>query len=785
MLVCAFQLILAPATIDHDRIRRLLYMKTKIVCWFTVFLAGSLLAKEYHPVAVSDVTWTALGTNEDNSLPIGNGDLAANVWTESNGDIVLLLAKADAWSENGQLLKLGRVRVKLDPNPFAGATDFSETLQLESAEIQIKGGGCTAQIWVDANHPVVHVDVRGDNAVQMTAASEIWRTKTYHLSPHAVSQAGFFEWGNNPEGLDFDADTTLAAQNGQVTWCHFNSHSIYPLVFQQENLGSLLPKYPDPLLHRCFGVAMKGTKLASIDNQTLKSSAPAKSLRLDLYALTEQADSPAAWQTALKQTVSSSDSTAIKSAHKAHLKWWNAFWNRSWIQIEGTREAQQVSQSYAIQRYLTACAGRGAQPIKFNGSLFTVGHDLPDDSTSTEGNHDPDYRAWGASFWNQNTRQVYWPLIASGDYDLLAPWFNMYVSALPLAKDRTQEYFHHDGGIFIETIYFWGLPNVNDFGWNNPGPELQSEWMRYHVQGTLEVLAQMLDRYDYTQDTDFARTNILPLADAAITYYDQHWKRGDDGKIRMSPSQSIETYQVDAVNPTPDVAALMSTLPRLLALPSDLSSDSQRNLWTKVLKDLPPLPMGTTAKGKLPPKGQGDTDGKRVILPAEQYGGTHNSENPELYTVFPYQLYGVGKPDLQMARDTYAARLFPFNYCWGQDGEEAALLGLTGEAQKAVLREFTSYGHQQFPWFWSKNSDWIPDMDNGGAGMETLQFMLMQCDGKRIQLAPAWPGNWTADFKLNAPYRTTVSGHVENGKITNLIVVPSSRARDVVIIQAE
>jgi len=785
MLVCAFQLILAPATIDHDRIRRLLYMKTKIVCWFTVFLAGSLLAKEYHPVAVSDVTWTALGTNEDNSLPIGNGDLAANVWTESNGDIVLLLAKADAWSENGQLLKLGRVRIKFDPNPFAGATDFSETLQLESAEIQIKGGGCTAQIWVDANHPVVHVDVRGDNAVQMTAASEIWRTKTYHLSPHAVSQAGFFEWGNNPEGLDFDADTTLPAQNGQVTWCHFNSHSIYPLVFQQENLGSLLPKYPDPLLHRCFGVAMKGTKLASIDNQTLKSSAPAKSLRLDLYALTEQADSPAAWQTALKQTVSSSDSTSIKSAHKAHLKWWNAFWNRSWIQIEGTREAQQVSQSYAIQRYLTACAGRGAQPIKFNGSLFTVGHDLPDDSTSTEGNHDPDYRAWGASFWNQNTRQVYWPLIASGDYDLLAPWFNMYVSALPLAKDRTQEYFHHDGGIFIETIYFWGLPNVNDFGWNNPGPELQSEWMRYHVQGTLEVLAQMLDRYDYTQDTDFARTNILPLADAAITYYDQHWKRGDDGKIRMSPSQSIETYQVDAVNPTPDVAALMSTLPRLLALPSDLSSDSQRNLWTKVLKDLPPLPMGTTAKGKLPPKGQGDTDGKRVILPAEQYGGTHNSENPELYTVFPYQLYGVGKPDLQMARDTYAARLFPFNYCWGQDGEEAALLGLTGEAQKAVLREFTSYGHQQFPWFWSKNSDWIPDMDNGGAGMETLQFMLMQCDGKRIQLAPAWPGNWTADFKLSAPYRTTVSGHVENGKITNLKVVPSSRAKDVVMVQAE
>ena len=61
------------------------------------------------------------------------------------------------------------------------------------------------------------------------------------------------------------------------------------------------------------------------------------------------------------------------------------------------------------------------------------------------------------------------------------------------------------------------------------------------------------------------------------------------------------------------------------------------------------------------------------------------SENPELYTVFPYRLYGVGKPDLTMARDTYKARIYPFAKCWGQDGIHAALLGLTGEAEKGVL----------------------------------------------------------------------------------------------------
>ena len=756
-------------------------MKLKITALLFLLSTVGAGAGGNHFAADNDVTWNAPGTNENNSMPLGNGDVALNAWTEQNGDIVLLIAKSDAWSENGQLLKLGRVRVKLTPNPFIPSANFRQILKLESGEVQIQNGENIARIWADANHPAVHLEVQTEQPVKLEAKSELWRTNDYHLNQKAVSQAGFFEWGNNPGGLDFEADTILPAQNNEVAWCHFNSHSIYPLVFEREHLESLLPKYPDPLLHRCFGIMMRGNSLASSDDQTLKSTRAAKSFQLNLYALTQPAGSPANWKSALDKIAASDDAMNIKAAWKAHQQWWTAFWDRSWIHAGGSPEADEVSQSYAIQRYLTACAGRGAQPIKFNGSLFTVGHDLPAGKSSTEGDHDPDYRAWGASFWNQNTRQIYWPLIASGDYDLLEPWFNMYVQALPLAEDRTQLYFHHAGGAFIETIYFWGLPNVNDFGWNNPGPELQSEWMRYHIQGGLEVLAQMLDRYEYTQDARFAKTKMLPLADAVITFYDEHWQRGADGKILMSPAQSIETYQVNAVNPTPDIAGLMSVLPRLLALPANLSNETEKDLWAKVRKDLPPLPLGTPAKGKLPPRGQGDANGKRVILPAQKYGAPKNHENPELYAVFPYPLYGVGKPDLQMARDTFNARINPFGKCWGQDGIEAALLGLTGEAKKSLLEEFTSYGNQQFKWFWSKNSDWIPDMDNGGAGMMNLQLMLMQCDGKRIRLLPAWPDNWTADFKLHAPYQTTVEGRVEHGKITRLKVVPPERTKDVIL----
>jgi alpha-L-fucosidase 2 len=757
-------------------------MRPKNIFILLICLPLVLSAQENHFMTANDVIWHSLGTNENNSMPLGNGDIALNVWTEQNGDIVLLLAKSDAWSENGQLLKLGRVRVKLTPNPFTSPYGFTQTLRLETGELQFRSGKNIAHIWVDANNPVVHLEVQSEQPVQLKARSELWRTNNYHLDQKAVSQAGFFEWGNNPNGLDFDADKVLPARTNQVTWCHFNSRSIYPLVFEREHLDALLLKYPDPLLHRCFGVVMKGPGLANSDNLTLKSSNASKVLRLDLYALTRQTDTPEIWQAALDKKIESIDDLSIGSAWKAHQKWWTEFWNRSWIHVSGTPDAEKVSQSYAIQRYMTACAGRGAQPIKFNGSLFTVGQDIPEGTSSTENHHDPDYRAWGNSFWNQNTRLIYWPLITTGDGDLLTPWFNMYVQALPLARDRSKMYFHHDGGAFIETIYFWGLPNVNDFGWNNIGPELQSEWMRYHVQGGLEVLAQMLDYFDNAQDAVFAQRALLPMADASITFYDQHWKRGTDGKMLMEPAQAIETYQKTAANPTPDIAGLMNSLPRLLSLPPGLADEAQRSLWTKVLKDLPPLPMGTTANGKLPPRGQGDPDGKRVILPAQKYDEPKNHENPELYAVFPYPLYGVGKPDLMMARDTFMARLYPFGKCWGQDGIQAALLGLTSEAKKSLLEEFTSYGNQQFKWFWSKNSDWIPDMDNGGAGMMTLQLMLMQCDGQRIQLLPAWPDDWTADFKLHAPYQTTIEGHVENGKITGLKTVPAYRAKDIVMI---
>jgi hypothetical protein len=47
-------------------------------------------------------------------------------------------------------------------------------------------------------------------------------------------------------------------------------------------------------------------------------------------------------------------------------------------------------------------------------------------------------------------------------------------------------------------------------------------------------------------------------------------------------------------------------------------------------------------------------------------------------------------------------------------------------------------------------------------------------------LFPAWPKEWDVQFKLHAPYNTTVEGVYRDGKLVELEVTPKSRRKDVV-----
>jgi hypothetical protein len=116
---------------------------------------------------------------------------------------------------------------------------------------------------------------------------------------------------------------------------------------------------------------------------------------------------------------------------------------------------------------------------------------------------------------------------------------------------------------------------------------------------------------------------------------------------------------------------------------------------------------------------------------------------------------------------------------WRQDNIFAARLGLTNEALQLTTQKLKNSG-RRFPAFWGPGYDWTPDHNWGGSGMIGLQEMLLQTDGKKILLFPAWPKDQDVHFKLHAPYNTTVEASVINGKMESLIVIPEARKQDVI-----
>jgi hypothetical protein len=545
------------------------------------------------------------------------------------------------------------------------------------------------------------------------------------------------------------ADVVVPEEKDRITWYHHNGKSRSP------HLDGIT-----------FGAAIKGDGFVRSGPITLQSQ-PGTALNFAVYPLTWTTTDVTEWETKLDKQIAALEPLDRARAWAGQQDWWRQFWDRSWIFVQGDADAPRVTEGYVLQRFVTACAGRGAYPIKFNGSIFTM--DNPAESRGKDkvtglSIVEPvsaDYRAWGGQYWFQNTRPMYWPRLAAGDFDLMLPLFKMYKDKLPDSIAFVKQTYGHNGAYFAETAPFWAQLRIlkpTDIG----------KYTDRYFTPILELTAMMLDYHDYTQDDAFARETLLPVAKAGLAFFAEHFPRDAQGKLYLDKDNSIEMYW-DVTNPLPDIAGLHYDIGRLLQLPPSILDDATRTEWTRLQAILPSIPEGMK-------------DGKRVLLPygGEQTQARHNTENPELYAVYPFRIYGLGKPDLDVALNTFEARLNKATGCWYQDPVQAPMLGLTDVAKKDVTFDLTRKDPRlRFPAFWERGHDYMPDEDNGGNGEQGLQKMLMQCDGRRIMLLPAWPKEWSADFKLHAPFNTTVEGRVEGGKIVSLTVTPESRRQDV------
>jgi len=404
---------------------RHLIMITALICLSSsTWGAGKAQAEIVDPLDKYNVVWDTPSKDHNGSMPLGNGDIGVNAWIEENGDLIFYISKTDSWGDNGRLLKVGKVRIRLDPDPLSSSTGFKQTLHLVDGMMNVQYGtgntSTTLRLWVDANRPAIYVEVDGKRKVGAAASIELWRTGKYTLPSVGWSDV----LHKSPSGTPtiMEPDSVLTNQHGRIGWYHRNIKSVGPEICAKTQ-GIQDFKRPDPLLHRTFGAVITAKKGKRVDYLHLQSSS-STSHRFSIYVLTEHPATLQQWLQAVDKVIAASEGISFDKRLEAHKRWWHEFWTRSWIHVNSTEAKQDdtfvVSRAYALQRYVSACAGRGRYPIKTNGSIFTVPSSYPGEPG------DADYRRWGPGYWWMTTRLAYWPMLASGDFDLMKPLFRMY-----------------------------------------------------------------------------------------------------------------------------------------------------------------------------------------------------------------------------------------------------------------------------------------------------------------------------------------------------------------------
>jgi hypothetical protein len=725
--------------------------RIKIRLFAILFLGVGM--SQAQQVSDYNVVWNSPSHNSAGSMPLGNGETGMNVWVEEGGSLLFYLSRTDAISEANRLMKLGRVRVSLTPNPFEKGKPFTQSLLLNEGVIEIKAGDdgeeAIIRLYLDASENAAYLTYESKQARYITVTAESWRRK-----PHVITRGeSFSAWTLNPlpdsVRMEESADVFANAKNAVMCYHQNQDSQLFDLTMRHQDKLAYKDTFLDPITNRVFGISMTGERFAKTNDSTLTSKGAITKTSVKIATHSAQVQSLAEWEEQIKAIEKhSSAKTALINSQKR----WSEFWKQSYVYIDIPDDkafGHKLTQAYILQRYMAASSGRGHFPIKFNGSIFTADPQYTVESS----NFSPDYRNWGNEFWWQNTRLPYYAMFASGDFDLMHPFFKFYLDRMPAFRTMASKYYGAKGIFIPETVSVFGTYSNGDYGWDRSGVtsnEVTNEYIRHiWVQG-LELSKIMLDYYAYTGDSLFLVEKALPVIRDALLYFDSRFVT-ESGKMRIEPTQSLETYWFNVVNDLPCVAGLHYLTAELKHLPSKYLGEEDLYLFERLEKSLPSIPT------------QGGVEGD-VFVPAQEYLNVKcNVENPELYIVFPFGLSNFTNELKKTGIRSYHRRVNNLNTGWGQDGQIAATLGLT-DSLPDMLREKigNTNPRHRFPAMWGPNYDWVPDQDHGSNLLLTLQYMLLQTYHGKSHLLPAWPKEWNVVFKLFTPNQTVVEGEYKN-----------------------
>src|SRR5687767_5008050 len=233
-------------------------MNLNIFCFLIASFIGLQLVAQPKEANDYNAIWTTQSKNSSESMPCGGGDIGMNVWVEG-GDVMIYVARSGSFNEDNALMKAGRIRLKLFPNPFDGKM-IKQELRLQQGFVTIDGENngvkVSVKIWADVFNPVAHFDINANKKINVEASYESWRYQDRIIKARE-NFGNSWKWAA-PKNNVYKKDS-IDFNGNEVLFYHHNAdETIFDAIVEQQGMESVKGQLYNPLKKLAFGGSFNG-----------------------------------------------------------------------------------------------------------------------------------------------------------------------------------------------------------------------------------------------------------------------------------------------------------------------------------------------------------------------------------------------------------------------------------------------------------------------------------------------------------------------------------------------
>lgn len=580
-------------------------------------------------VQKADLHYQGTVARSEEGLPIGNGTMGTLVWT-SPSSIKFAINRVDVYASASNSNSFPQIHedfayscgyMDVDFSGFGGdvfGVDTKQRLNVYDAAFSLCSRGTVTNGFLAADRDVLAMRVEDrrekpegvEIRLRMLRNSVVWHNS--HLS------ASFLRIVNGTAVLvqEFTEDDYYCASAVAVLATGRSGR----IQVDNENGGDHL------VLPLCAG-AEAGSESETVIRTRLAPANGALEIYVSSAATMDRAVDVA--QLAVDAAHAAAE-TGYDRMLQTHQAWWHAFWARSYVDISGSPEAEEVARHYTYFFYIMASSSRNSRFAPNYGGLLL----------SPRGDH----CHWGAMQWWNNLNLYYNALLPAGQQALLMPYLNMYFNMYGASETAARQIWDAEGIYIGETTYPMGpeeLPQeiaaeLSDLlllrkPWEerseqlmayskrkNPfeprwnwliGARVRCKWaqgqLRYfdtpygpfsyvtHLFGSMASLAyHFWLAYEYSGDMDYLREKAYPMLRGVAEFFRTcpFTVKEADGLYHMQHSSQMESFwgARDTLDTMTGMHGIFCTAMRAAAL---LGVDQDKaKLWQEMDAHLAPLP---------------------------------------------------------------------------------------------------------------------------------------------------------------------------------------------------